>query len=87
MMAQVTIYKVEVKYTGSLEDYTVEQLKDMADNRIYHGVDAYDHTEEVTEEEAQALDGRLWIDHKYPSNKLVDVCWIEKEEQEAEDDE
>lgn len=84
-MAQVTFFKVEVKYTGSLEDYTVEQLRDMADNRIYHGVDPYDHTEEVTEEEAQAMDGMIWIDHKYPSNKLVNVCWIEKEEKEAEE--
>ena len=84
-MAHVTFYKVEVKYTGSIEDYTIEQLREMADQKVYSGGDPFDHTEEVTEEEARALDGNVWIEHKYPLNKLVNVWWVYKEDETEEE--
>lgn len=80
-MATVDFYKVEVKYSGRFDDYTDRLFKEMALERMYHGVDGYEYSREMEEHEADAYDGRITIVHKYPCNKLVDVCWAEKREE------
>lgn len=74
-MTRVNFYSAEVKYTGFFEDYTEKDLLEMAKAKADRGVDVFDRYEDVSEEEAKQLDGKIHYIRNYPSNKLVDIGW------------
>lgn len=78
---RVIYYSAEVKYSGSLEDYTPELLLKMAEaQKIDKGFDAYDYIIITNEIEARKLDGQIIIDDRYPSNNLCIVRWVNIDE-------
>ena len=82
---KVDYYKVEIKYTGNYSDYTDADFIANAHARVDRGTDPYDHTEELSEEEARkAIQGYI-IDHVSPCNKLVNVMWASIPRTEADD--
>ena len=71
-MRKIEIRITEVKYTGSLTDYTIEELEEMAKAKMYDRGDwSPDEIKEVSDEEAQKMDGAVWIENHLPCNKLV----------------
>ena len=65
---------VEVKYTGSIEDYTLRDLEMMAWVQMEKRGDFSPTEEDVTsDEEAKKMDGKVWIDKLFPSNHMVHV--------------
>lgn len=71
----VNHYSAEVKYSGRFEDYTPEQLLEMAKHRADQGVDTFDYDEEMNQFDAMKLDGAFEVEDRYPSNKLAMVRW------------
>ena len=85
-MTKVDFYSVEVKYHGEwLEDFGKDTLIERALARVYNGVEPYDRTEELPDDEAKKLDGKFSVDNKYPCNKLAVVSWAEIHEDLVED--
>lgn len=86
-MKKVDFYRVEVKYTGDLEDYTIDEIKVIALSKVYKGVDGFDHTEEREDDKAERINGRYWLENDRPCNHLIDVCWayIQEVEEDAEE--
>lgn len=74
-MTRVNFYSAEVKYSGYFDDYTVEDLFKMAKAKADRGVDVWDHDEDVDDEKAKELDGKVELVRHYPCNKLVTVEW------------
>jgi len=72
---RVDYFSAEVKYSGSFEDYTPEQLFEMAKHKIDEGQDCYDKTEEMSQFDAMKIDGHFEVDDRYPCNHLAIVTW------------
>lgn len=73
-MKKLAIRIVEVKYSGNINDYTIEDLEKMAWKRMQDRGDfTPDKEETVSDEEAVLRDGKVWIDNILDSNKLVYV--------------
>lgn len=72
---RVNFYSTQVKYHGNLEDYTTEQLLEMAKADQDRGIDTFDHDIITDEIEARKLDGKVQIDDRYPCNKICVVSW------------
>lgn len=71
-MKQIEIRITEVKYTGSLSDYSMQELEMMARAKMDRCGDwTPDEIKEVSDEKAQEMDGAVWIDDVYPDNHLV----------------
>ena len=83
---RVNFYRAEVKYRGSLEDYTIEELFDMAKGKIDKGIDPFDHYEDLDEEEALELDGCVDVACDYWSNKLAVIEWSYIDETPADEE-
>lgn len=83
-MKKVNFFKVEVKYSGKFEDYTKQDFMKMARANMDRGVDPFDHTKELQDDLADAIDCRIIIDNYYPCNKLAQVTWAEVEEGDEE---
>lgn len=74
MTRVVDFYSVEVRYSGSFEDYTERDLYDMAlVKQAQRGDFTPDYTEEMTEEKARDLDGNIEVVNAYPCNKIAIV--------------
>lgn len=86
-MTKVNFYECEIKYTGKLSSYSLVELLAKALDRMYHGVDAYDHSEIMSEEQAKKIDGNIEIIRDYPDNKLAVIGWSYIEELGDLDDE
>ncbi len=73
-MAQVNFYSVEVKYTGSIDEYSIEELYMMAVAKQERtGNFEADRTVMVTDSEAKELDGEVKVLKDFPSNHLAIV--------------
>lgn len=83
---RVNFYKVEVKYSGDIEDYDIEDLYNMAIAAQERRCD-FSPDEEllIPETEARALDGLVRLGSVYPSNKLCYVEWYSEEEYDVEE--
>jgi hypothetical protein len=79
-MEKLDKFSVQVKYTGSFEDYTNDDWKNKALARVNQGVDAYDRTIEV--ENGKEWDYKFTADNTYPCNKIATVTWYEIQEAE-----
>lgn len=70
-MKQVDHYEVEVKYSGKVTDYTVEQLYEMAkavqDKR---GDFSPDYTMKLSDKDARKIDGAMGVLCDFPDNKV-----------------
>ena len=70
-MKQVDHYEVEIKYSGKVTDYTVEQLYDMAkaaqDRR---GDYSPAYTIKLSDKDARQLDGMMGVLCDFPDNKV-----------------
>lgn len=74
-ITKVDYFMAEVKYSGSIDDYTIEQLKGMALQKSCR-CDCYETTVlYMNPLEANKIDGKFWIDHVLPSNHLVYIAW------------
>lgn len=76
-MAKVTVdfWKEEVKYSGFLEDYTINDLFEMALAKQEKRCDfTPDRSEEMDEEEAKKFDGYISFED-HPCNRLTVVKW------------
>ena len=85
-MTKVNFYECEIKYTGKLSRYSLVELLAKALDRTYHGVDAFDHCEIMSEEQAKKIDGNIEIIRDYPDNKLAVIGWSYIEEMDDLDD-
>lgn len=84
-MKKVNFFSVQVKYSGSFEDYSKDQLFEMAKAKQDHGVDCIDETIEVEDDTiAKQLDGKVVIDNTYPCNKICTVGWSYIAEEEGD---
>jgi hypothetical protein len=73
-MAKVDFWTVEVKYSGSFEDYTTYDLYKMARfKQMRLGEFTPDETKEMPEKQARKYDGLIKAVDAYPSNKLAVV--------------
>ena len=85
-MKQVLAIRVtEVRYSGRLDDYSLEDLRAMAWAKMDdHGDFSPDSEEELTDENKHR-DGEVWIENHLPCNHLVYVgmAYIEEFEEEA----
>lgn len=73
-MAQVDFYEVEVKYSGNVNDYTVEELYNMAlAAQEKRGDFSPSYTKVMTNKEARKYDGNKGILTYFPSNRVVIV--------------
>lgn len=79
-MAIVNFYEAEIKYTGALNDYTLDELLAKALDRTYHGVDAFKHSEIMSETDARKIDGKIEVVRDFPCNKLAVIGWAYMEE-------
>lgn len=78
---KVWTYRVEVKYSGSFDDYTDEDLIEMAKARMNREPGDYcEGSTEMNQFDAMKIDGEYTVDHRYPSNKLAWVSWTEIDE-------
>jgi hypothetical protein len=79
-MRYVDYFKAEVKYSGDFYEITADEWKAKADAVRFRG-DAFDHSEEHSDESAKKLDGSMWVENYYPCNKLAVVTWAEIREE------
>ena len=71
-MKKIEVRITEVKYTGKLQDYTIQELEEMAKAKMYDCGDwTPDEIKEVSDEEAEKMDGAVWIENHLPCNQLV----------------
>ncbi len=73
-MTKVDFFSKEVKYSGSIKDYTLDELLKMAQHAALM-CDAWDESKDMIDEEAKALDGKSWIKEDYPCNHLAVIAW------------
>lgn len=74
---RVIFYKAEVKYTGSLEDYSTDMLLTMAKLKASKGVEVFDHYEDIDEDEVinLKLDGKVEILSRNWGKQTVGIRW------------
>lgn len=73
---RVNFYKAEVKYAGSLEAYTLDDLVAMAKIRAASkGVDIFDHYEDVDVTTAMELEGKVEVICHYWGNQIALIGW------------
>lgn len=73
-MAQVDFYEVEVKYSGNITDYTVEELYNMARAaQERRGNFEPSYTKTMTRREAKKYDGDKSILTCFPCNHIAIV--------------
>jgi len=84
---KVDYYEAEVKYTGAFEEYTLEAWKEKAMKQAER-CDAFKETREETEGFAKVIDGKYYVENRYPCNNIALVQWayIREEEDEEYDD-
>lgn len=83
-MKKVDVYSGQVKYSGSYEDYTAEELYRLAMRDMDRGMDFYDHTEEMEDEEALEATKKVETSDLYPCNQIALVKWYQIYEEEEE---
>lgn len=85
-MTKVDYFEVEVKYAGAFEEYDLEAWKEKA--RVE--ADRTDPFYESRYEEdgfAKVIDGKYYVENRFPCNKIAVVQWAYiAEEEEQEDD-
>lgn len=82
-MKNVDYFKVQVKYSGSFEDYEEKDWRSKAQVQAER-CDAYDHTDLLDDDKAFKEDGCMWIRDIYPCNKIAEVNWAYIREEDEE---
>lgn len=80
-MKNVDYFKVQVKYSGSFEDYEEKDWRAKAQAQAGR-CDAYDHTDLLDDDTAFKEDGCMWIRNIYPCNKIAEITWAYIREEE-----
>ena len=73
-MTLVDFYSKQVKYSGSFNDYTEDDLIRMAIAQS-DSCDCFDRSELMEDTEAEQHDGKYTVDNTYPCNKICTVYW------------
>lgn len=84
-MTKVDYFEVEVKYAGAFEEYDLEAWKQKARAEA----DRTDTFYESRYEEdgfAKVIDGKYYVENRFPCNKIAVVQWAYIAEEEQEDD-
>mgnify|MGYP007122035669 CR=1 FL=1 len=86
-MTKVDYFEVEVKYAGAFEEYDLEAWKEKARAEADRK-DCFLETREETEGFAKVIDGKYYVENRFPCNKIAVVQWayIREEEDEEDDD-
>lgn len=74
-MAKVYFFSTQVKYQGTFDSYSKEDLYVKAVEKQYHGVDCFDYSKELPKEQALELDHVISVENTYPGNKIATVYW------------
>lgn len=82
---KVDFYRAEVKYTGRFEDYTSNDLFQLAQARTLMQ-DCFYKTEEMPAIKAKNMDGKVIVSDN-PCNKIATVTWAYIREEEEEEEE
>lgn len=73
-MKKVLFFKHEVKKLSHMDDYTDKDFYGVAIAQINrNNIDAFDHEEIMTDEEALKIEGTVWTERGYIG--YVDVNW------------
>lgn len=84
-MTKVDYYEVEVKYNGAFEEYAledwIEKARAEADRK-----DAFYESRYEEEGFAKVIDGKYYVENRFPFNKIAVVQWAQIAEEEQEDD-
>lgn len=81
-MSTVDFFSCEIVYTGSIVDYTFEDLYNMAIAKVNRNqIDPYNYSKEVTDAQAYAMDGTCRIKKLYPRSKraVIEWCYVRGE--------
>lgn len=84
-MKTVDFYRVEVRYTGSFNDYSADDFFNMAQARIDQGIDPFLYSDILNDEAAEDIVNRDHIDNTYPCNKIATVRWARIHEEGKEE--
>ena len=72
----VDYFEVEVKYSGSINDYSIQDLFDMAlAKQASRGDFEPEFTAMIPADHAEAIDGQVEVENRYPCNHLAIVRW------------
>ena len=72
----VDYFEEEVKYSGSINDYSIQDLFMMAlAKQASRGDFEPEFTAMIPTEHAKAIDGQVEVENSYPCNKLATVKW------------
>ena len=77
---KVNFYSCEVKYSGKASEYTKEQFLNMALERTYNGVDAFEFSKDLCPAVANELDGDVFVEF-FPCNHIARVNWSYAEDE------
>ena len=79
-MATVSYHSIQFKYTGRFENYTQEELGQIALAKLNSGdFDTFDYSREVDEKTARRIDHDWYVENEHPCNKSARFHWIRRE--------
>lgn len=84
-MTRVDYFEVEVRYNGAFEEYALEDWIEKAKAEADRGDPFYESRLE-DDGFAKVIDGKYYVENRFPCNKIAVVQWAEIREEEAEDD-
>lgn len=83
-MTKVDYYSAEVRYNGAFEDYDLEAWKEKAREKSCR-CDCFDKTIEEADEFAKVIDGKYYVENRFPCEKIAIVQWAYIREEEDEE--
>lgn len=87
-MTQVDFYSIQVKYSGSFDSYTEEEIIQMGLAKAGREmIDCFDETKFFGDHEAEELDGKFTVENRFPCNQIAVVRWSYIPEKEWDDEE